>query len=85
MYNCKYPHLFSPIILANTYFKNRIFASPQGTSFSTFGNQPTAENMMFYERKAMGGAASVCIGDSVVDSELGMGNGPHLPRSHCLY
>ena len=78
MYNCKYPHLFSPIILANTYFKNRIFASPQGTSFSTYGNQPTAENMMFYERKAMGGAASVCIGDSVVDSELGMGNGPHL-------
>ena len=78
MYQCDYPHLFEPIVLANTYFKNRIFAAPQGNSFSTFGNQPTTENMMFYERKAMGGAAMVCIGDATVDSELAMGNGPHL-------
>ena len=78
MYNCKYPHLFSPIILANTYFKNRIFASPQGTSHSTFGNLPTDQCIAFYERKAIGGAASVCVGDAVVDSELGMGNGPHF-------
>ena len=78
MHSCKYPHLFSPIILANTYFKNRIFASPQGTSYSTYGNQPTDEDMAFYERKAIGGAASVCIGDAVVDSTYGLGNGPHM-------
>ncbi|MGI6217345.1 MAG: hypothetical protein ACOYIK_07005, partial [Coriobacteriales bacterium] len=78
MYESKYPHLFEPIILNRTYFKNRIFASPQGTSLSTYGNQPTTENMMFYERKAMGGCASVCYGDATVDSELGMGNGPHI-------
>ena len=78
MYDCKYPHLFSPIILANTYFKNRIFASPQGTSHSTFGNLPTDQCIAFYERKAIGGAAAVCVGDAVVDSELGMGNGPHF-------
>ncbi len=78
MYKLKYPHLFEPIILANTYFKNRIFASPQGTSLSTYGNQPLPENMMFYERKAMGGCAAVCYGDATVDSELGMGNGPHI-------
>jgi len=78
MSNCKYPHLFSPIILANTYFKNRIFASPQGTSHSTFGNLPTDQTIAFYERKAMGGAAAVCIGDAVVDSQIGMGNGPHF-------
>ncbi len=78
MYKLRYPHLFSPIILANTYFKNRIFASPQGTSLSSYGNQPLPENMMFYERKAMGGCASVCYGDATVDSEHGMGNGPHF-------
>ena len=78
MYSCKYPHLFSPIILANTYFKNRIFASPQGTSHSTYGNLPTDQTIAFYERKAMGGAAAVCVGDAVVDSEIGMGNGPHF-------
>ena len=32
MFESKYPHLFEPIILNRTYFKNRIFASPQGTS-----------------------------------------------------
>ncbi len=78
MYEPKFPHLFEPIILNRTYFKNRIFASPQGTSLSTYGNQPTTENMMFYERKAMGGAAAVCYGDATVDSEHGMGNGPHI-------
>ena len=78
MYSSKYPHLFSPIILANTYFKNRIFASPQGTSHSTYGNLPTEQTIAFYERKAMGGAAAVCVGDAVVDSEIGMGNGPHF-------
>ncbi|MBQ8974251.1 MAG: FAD-dependent oxidoreductase [Oscillospiraceae bacterium] len=78
MYEPEYPHLSSPIILANTYFKNRIFASPQGTSYSTYGNQPTDENMAFYERKAMGGCAAVCIGDAVVDAQLGSGNGPHI-------
>lgn len=78
MYNCKYPHLFSPIILANTYFKNRLFASPQGPGQMTVGNLPTDETLAFYERKAIGGAASVCVGDGVVDTEYGLGNGPHI-------
>ena len=78
MFETKYPHLFEPIILNGTYFKNRIFASPQGTSLSTYGNQPTTENMMFYERKAMGGCAAVCYGDATVDCEIGAGNGPHV-------
>lgn len=82
MSHCKYPHLFSPIILANTYFKNRIFASPQGSSHSTYGNQPTDQTVAFFERKAIGGAASVCIGDAVVDSEYGLGNGPHIMMDH---
>ena len=73
----KYPHLFSPIVLANTYFKNRIFAAPQGTSY-TYRSLLSDENMAFYERKAIGGAAAVTIGDAVVDTKIGCGNGPHL-------
>ncbi|MCQ2406474.1 MAG: FAD-dependent oxidoreductase, partial [Oscillospiraceae bacterium] len=84
----KYPHLFSPIILANTYFKNRIFASPQGTSASTYPNIPTEEGSAFYERKAIGGCAAVTIGDAIVDSKIGAGNGPqiHLDdmTGHCV-
>ncbi|MDO4311834.1 MAG: NAD(P)/FAD-dependent oxidoreductase [Eubacteriales bacterium] len=67
----KYPHLFQPITLAGTYFKNRIFASPTGYMDSNrFGEVP-AEAIAYYERKAKGGAASVCIGDLTVDSKLG--------------
>jgi len=57
----KYPHLFEPIVLGKRYFKNRIFYSPTG-----YKEQPVDEAACFYERKAMGGAASVCVGDGAV-------------------
>ncbi|MCF0120178.1 MAG: 2-enoate reductase, partial [Oscillospiraceae bacterium] len=70
--DCKYPHLFSPIQLGNTVFRNRIFASPTGSSHLNAKNYPIRETCAYYERKAIGGAASVCIGDCVVDSEIGL-------------
>lgn len=67
----KYPHLFQPIILAGVLFRNRIFGAPTGFMDSNrFGELPT-EAIAYYERKAKGGAASVCIGDLTVDSKLG--------------
>ena len=27
MYQCKYPHLFTPVRLGNTWFRNRLFAA----------------------------------------------------------
>jgi 2,4-dienoyl-CoA reductase-like NADH-dependent reductase (Old Yellow Enzyme family)/pyruvate/2-oxoglutarate dehydrogenase complex dihydrolipoamide dehydrogenase (E3) component len=69
MYNCKYPHLFSPIQLGNTLFRNRIFASPTGVSYSDPRHRPINETICYYERKAKGGAASVCVGDVMVDAE----------------
>jgi len=68
----KYPHLFSPITLGNTRFSSRLFASPMsGRNYDSL-NRPNADCVAFYERKAIGGAASVCIGDCVVDSERGL-------------
>ena len=68
---CKVSPLVQPITLAGTYFRNRIFASPTGYMDSNrFGEVPT-EAIAYYERKAKGGAASVCIGDLTVDSKLG--------------
>ena len=69
MYNCKYPHLFSPIQLGNTLFRNRIFTSPTGVFYSDVKHRPINETICYYERKAKGGAASVCVGDAMVDSE----------------
>lgn len=57
----KYPHLFEPIILGGKFYKNRIFYSPTG-----YKEQPVDEAASYYERKAMGGAASVCVGDAAI-------------------
>ena len=69
MYICKYPHLFSPVQLGDTLFRNRIFAAPTGVSYSDPRHRPINETICYYERKAKGGAASVCMGDVMVDSE----------------
>ena len=78
MYKCKYPNLFSPVEVAGTLFKNRIFASPTGLQYSTSKNRPITPGIAYYERKALGGAASVCIGDAMVDSEIALANGNHI-------
>jgi 2,4-dienoyl-CoA reductase-like NADH-dependent reductase (Old Yellow Enzyme family)/thioredoxin reductase len=69
MYTCKYPHLFAPLQLGRTLFRNRIFASPTGVFYTDPKHRPINETIAYYERKAKGGAASVCVGDAQVDSE----------------
>ncbi len=78
MYSCKYPHLFSSIMIGNRFFRSRIFASPTGVQYSISKNLPITSGIAYYERKAIGGAASVCIGDVMVDSEIGVSNGEHI-------
>jgi 2,4-dienoyl-CoA reductase-like NADH-dependent reductase (Old Yellow Enzyme family)/thioredoxin reductase len=72
MYKCKYPHLFSPIRLGNTLFRNRCFAAPVGYEYLSSKNYPIDETLAFYERKAAGGAATVNIGSAAPDSKRGV-------------
>jgi 2,4-dienoyl-CoA reductase-like NADH-dependent reductase (Old Yellow Enzyme family) len=72
MYTCRYPHLFSPIRLGNTVFRNRFFAAPVGYEYLTSKNYPLDETIAFYERKAMGGAATVNVGSAAPDSKRGV-------------
>ena len=71
----KYPHLFEPIIVANTVFRNRIFASPTGSSYVDIQELPMPEIAAYYERKAIGGAASVAMGERAVDNKRGLNYG----------
>jgi 2,4-dienoyl-CoA reductase-like NADH-dependent reductase (Old Yellow Enzyme family)/thioredoxin reductase len=68
----KYSHLFEPIQLGNQLFKHRIFSSPQDIYRLTYEGFLDTEGTAFYERKALGGYASVCLGDFFVDSSHGM-------------
>lgn len=74
MAEMKYPHLFQPIVIGKTVFRNRIFASPTGVLDMTTDNFPTEEAAAYYELKALGGAACVTIGDSGIDPKYGL---PH--------
>lgn len=71
MSKLKYPHLFDPIKIAGVQFRNRLFASPQG--YYNIGPDlfPNDDMVGFFEVKAMGGCAAVCVGDCIVDWENG--------------
>jgi 2,4-dienoyl-CoA reductase-like NADH-dependent reductase (Old Yellow Enzyme family) len=68
----KYPHLFAPIKLGGTVFRNRLFSAPVGYEYLTSQKFPNGECIAFYERKAKGGAATVCVGSAAADSRRGV-------------
>ena len=73
MSELKYPHLFQPIQLGGTLFRNRIFAAPTSIHDLTYDHQSTETLNVYFERKAIGGAASVAVGEMMVDSVHGQG------------
>jgi 2,4-dienoyl-CoA reductase-like NADH-dependent reductase (Old Yellow Enzyme family)/thioredoxin reductase len=73
MSKIKYPHLFAPIQLCNTIFRNRIFGAPTGALDLTPDGFPVPDTCAYYEMKAMGGAANITVGQCIVDAKRGMG------------
>ena len=78
MNELKYPHLFAPIKLGDRLFRNRIFAAPTGYQNINYDGLINEGATAYYERKAMGGAASVATFEGVVDGELGRGGAGHV-------
>lgn len=66
-----YPHLFSPLRIGNIKMKNRIICAPTSPSMITTDGHMTPEMIAYLERKAMGGAAVVTYGESIVHSATG--------------
>lgn len=63
----RYPNLFKPIKLGNTYFRNRIFSAPAGLlDLDSVTKAPGFDYISYWERKAKGGAASINVGECVV-------------------
>ena len=71
MEKVKFKELFEPIRIGKTLFRNRIFAAPTGYRVLPPGGFLNEEAFAYYERKAIGGAASVAVGQSDVDSKMG--------------
>ena len=66
-----YPHLFSPLKIGSTVYRNRIFSSPTGHPDVTLDGEFTEDAIAIYERKAIGGCASITLGEAIVDSKYG--------------
>ena len=70
----QYPHLFSPLRIGNITLKNRIEAAPMGTDPNKTGYL-SQENLAAYERRAIGGAAVVTRGETLVHAHTGSAHG----------
>jgi 2,4-dienoyl-CoA reductase-like NADH-dependent reductase (Old Yellow Enzyme family)/thioredoxin reductase len=65
----KYPHLFSPFIIRNAQFRNRIVAAPLGAWNLSPSNYIVDYAISMFEAKAAGGAAEVTFGHTEVNAE----------------
>ena len=78
--NPYYPHLFEPLTIKRTTFKNRLFVAPHMMSHMDFNGRPDESMIDFYAEKARGGYAVVTLGDTPVDREHAATN----PRSFAI-
>ncbi len=65
----KYPHLSSPYTIRNVTFRNRIVTTPTGLTYpDEYSGAPDFRTVLFYEKKARGGAAVVTYGETPVNN-----------------
>lgn len=75
----RYPHIFSPIKIGNTVFKNRIWSAPAGVHL-LYGREhyPSDAALAYYAKKAAGGAAVITYSAQNMDFEM-----PYDPVHAC--
>lgn len=64
--NPYFPHLFSPLKVRNVTYRNRIFMGPNALKELTDHNYLDYHTYDHLERRAMGGAAAITLGEGIV-------------------
>lgn len=67
----QYENLLSPIRISGVRLKNRIFAAPTQIRQKDYHGSPNDYGIAYFEEKARGGAAVVCVGDTPVEPLYG--------------
>jgi len=62
-----FPNLLNPLKIGGEVFRNRMFCAPTGHADIVADGQPSIEVVMYFERIAIGGAATVAEGEVCVD------------------
>jgi len=73
-----YKNLFSSIRIGNIRLKNRIIAAPTSPMMISTEGHMTPEMIAYLEEKALGGAAAVTYGESIVHSATGKSHAKQL-------
>jgi 2,4-dienoyl-CoA reductase-like NADH-dependent reductase (Old Yellow Enzyme family)/NADPH-dependent 2,4-dienoyl-CoA reductase/sulfur reductase-like enzyme len=76
-----YPNLFAPVKVGGVIFRNRILASPTGWVEIRNDNTLHDDAVLYYARKAAGGAAAVCVGECQIDPPRSSRAGPCIDMS----
>lgn len=63
----KYPYLFEPITIRNVTYRSRIFSAPCAMTISGHSHTPDPMQMLYFESKAIGGAAAVTVSETCVN------------------
>jgi 2,4-dienoyl-CoA reductase-like NADH-dependent reductase (Old Yellow Enzyme family)/thioredoxin reductase len=71
----QYPNLFAPVKVGGVLFRNRIFASATGAADIRSDKSLPDSALLYYARKAQGGAAQVTVGECQVDHPGGGSRG----------
>lgn len=66
----KYPHLFAPLTIRNITFRNRIFSVPIDFPHCGGGENPTAQTIEFFRRRAASGCAEVTVGGGLLKKSM---------------
>lgn len=64
-----FPHVFSPIKIGNTVYKNRIILPPQNPHICGYGAVMAVELMEFFRKFAQGGAGQITLGCTAVNAD----------------
>ena len=65
----KYPNLSKTCTIRGVTYRNRIFSTPTGLTYpDEYSGAPDFRTVLFYEKKARGGAASVNYGETPVNN-----------------
>ncbi|MDR0851705.1 MAG: FAD-dependent oxidoreductase [Clostridiales Family XIII bacterium] len=77
----QYPHLFRPLTVKKTVYRNRIFSLPNKGKPAHSDGTPSDLFIEYLATKARGGAAQVTVGDTSVDPEYARGRWAPLNTS----
>ena len=65
-----YPHIFEPLTVKRTTFKNRVIMPPMGSNLATFTGEVSEDMKKYYGLRARGGTALITVENACIDYPL---------------